>query len=257
MTATPDPALGNLNRVDVVLGGGAPIDVTNAVKEGSLGANLDLRDNVLVGYQKQLDELAAGITSQVNQAHRAGFALNGATTGTDFFLGAGGNYAASNLPLGQVAGLPTGVSSLTNYQGMVNALTVNAAVVANPGLIAAAGVAGAAGDNTNARLLANLQTAGNTVDTDGNGVGDSGPYSTFIGSLANAVGTQAQGFQTRSTSDENLLTALKTQRDQVSGVDLDEEATSMMSFQRGYQAASRFISVINQLTDQLVNQFGR
>ena len=41
------------------------------------------------------------------------------------------------------------------------------------------------------------------------------------------------------------------------GVDLNEEAVSMMNLQRGYQASARFLSVINQLTDQLVNQFGR
>jgi len=95
------------------------------------------------------------------------------------------------------------------------------------------------------------------VDTNGDGVGDSGPYGTFVGSLVNTIGTQAQGFRTRSTGDENLLAALQTQRDRVSGVDLDEEATNMMAFQRGYQASARFITVINQLTDQLVNQFGR
>jgi len=248
MTATPDAALGNFYRVDVVLGVGAPINVTGAVKEGALGANLDLRDKILVGFQEKLDELAAGISGRVNLQHRAGFALDGVTTGTDFFLGAGANGAN---------GLPLTVTAAGNYQGMVNALTVNAAVASAPSLIAAAGAAGAAGNNANARAIANLQVATNTVDTNGDGVGDAGPFHSFIGSLANSIGTQAQGFQTRSTSDENLLTALQNQRDRVSGVDLDEEATTMLSFQRGYQASARFISVINQLTDQLVNQFGR
>ena len=95
------------------------------------------------------------------------------------------------------------------------------------------------------------------MDTNGDGLGDSGPFSTAVGVLANTIGTQAQGFQTRSTTDQNLLTALSNQRERVSGVDLDEEATALLTFQRGYQASAQFISVINQLTDQLVNQFGR
>ncbi len=256
MAATPSGPPNNFNRVDVLLGSGSPINVTGAVKEGALGGNLDLRDNVLAGYQAKLDELAAGISGQVNQLHRTGFGLNGATS-LDFFQGTVANYAASNLPLGEVAGLPTGVSSLNNYQGMVNSLAVNSAIIAAPNNIAAAGVVGAAGNNQNARALAALQTASNTVDTTGDGLGDSGPFSTFIGSVVNAIGTDAQGFQARSTNDENLLAALQTQRDRVSGVDLDEEATNMMAFQRGYQASARFISVINQLTDQLVNQFGQ
>jgi len=256
MTASPDGTLGTFNVVKVALGSGAPVDVTKSVKEGSLGANLDLRDTVLAGYQAKLDELAAGISGQVNQLHRAGFGLNGAT-GLDFFKGTGANALVSDPVSGQVAGLPTSVSSLNNYQGMVNALAVNTVISGDPNNIAAAGVAGAAGNNANALALAALQTTTNTVDTTGNGTGDSGPFSTFIGSVVNTIGTDAQGFQTRSTNDENLLTALQNQRDRTSAVDLDEEATNMMAFQRGYQASARFISVINQLTDQLVNQFGR
>jgi flagellar hook-associated protein 1 FlgK len=71
------------------------------------------------------------------------------------------------------------------------------------------------------------------------------------------VGTKSQTYQAQNTTQQNLVSALQTQRDSISGVDLNEEAANMMNLQRGYQAAARFISVINQLTDQLVNQFGR
>lgn len=248
LSATPDAALGNFFRVDVSLGAGAPINVTAAIRDGALGANLDLRDNLLASYQRRLDEIAAGVAGQVNLQHRSGFALDGATTGLDFFLGTAANGAN---------GLPVTVSAAANYRGMVNSLTVNAAIVSDPRLIAASGAAGAAGNNQNARALGALQLATGTVDTNGDGLGDSGPFSTAVGALINTIGTQAQGFQTRSTNDQNLLTALSNQRERVSGVDLDEEATALLSFQRGYQASAQFISVINQLTDQLVNQFGR
>ncbi|WP_394700285.1 flagellar basal body rod C-terminal domain-containing protein [uncultured Tolumonas sp.] len=39
-------------------------------------------------------------------------------------------------------------------------------------------------------------------------------------------------------------------------MDMDEEATALLSFQRGYQASAHFISVIDQLTAQLMTQFG-
>jgi len=71
------------------------------------------------------------------------------------------------------------------------------------------------------------------------------------------VGTQSQTYKAQSDTQQNLLSALQTQRDSISGVDLNEEAASMMNLQRGYQASARFLSVINQLTDQLVNQFGK
>jgi len=211
------------------------------VKDGALGANLDLRDNVLAGYQQKLDQLASGIGGQVNLLHRAGFALNG-TTGLNFFSG---------LAAVGGTGLPTTVV------GAANSMRVDATIAADPRLIAAADAAGAVGNNKNAVALANLQLATNTVDTNNDGIGDSGPFGTMISTLTSSIGTTVQGLKSRSTGDENLLVALQNQHDRISGVDLDEEATQMMAFQRGYQASSRFISVINQLTDQLVNQFGR
>jgi flagellar hook-associated protein 1 FlgK len=244
-TTAGGAALDGHLKVESVMGTSV-VDVTAGIKDGQLGAKLDLRDNLLPGFQRQLDELAAGIASQVNQLHSAGFAADGVTTGNYFFTG----VAANN-------GLPASVSSASFYKGMVNALSVNAAVAGNPSLIAAAGVAGAKGDNANALALAKLQAATATVDTDGDGVGDTGPYSTFVGSLISDLGTKAQSYAAQSDTQQNLVAALQAQRDQISGVDLDEEAAAMITLQRGYQASARFLSVINQLTDQLVNQFGK
>lgn len=248
LSTVPDPLAGNLSRVQIALGSATPLDVTSGINEGELGANLDLRDRVLPGYQRQLDQLAAGIVQNVNQAHRLGYGLNSPTNGNDFFLANVGNNGL---------GLPVTVSAANNYQGMVNALSLNGALVTNPGLIGAASVAGAPGNNDQAKAMAALFTAVNTVDTNGDGAGDSGPYSTAFANLANTIGNDVQRFQVAGQNSENLVVALQNQRDRISGVDLDEEATSLIAFQRGYQASSRFINVINQLTDQLVNQFAR
>ena len=246
-TAPGGVALDNHFRVESVMGG-TTVDVTAGIKDGELGGKLDLRDNLLTGFQRQLDQLAAGVASQVNLLHRSGFAADGVSTGNDFFLSGVAN-GANGLPVTVVPG--------SFYKGMVNALVVNAALVGNPGLIAAAGVPGASGDNTTARALANLQSAATSVDTNGDGVLDAGPFSTVVGSLIADLGGKAQQYQSQSTTQQNLVAALQAQRDRISGVDLDEEATNMMTLQRGYQASARFLSVINQLTDQLVNQFGR
>lgn len=248
MSVAPNPVAGQYQLVQVAQGSGTPINVTSKITDGELGGNLSLRDTVIPGYQQQLDQIAAGIAGRVNLLHRTGFSLNGATTGTDFFLGVAANGAN---------GLPTTITAATNYRGMVNSLSVNAAVLGNPNLIAASATANTAGDNTIARSIAALQGAANTVDTNGDGVGDSGPYSTSISSLVNKVGTDSQSFQATSTNQQNLLAALNVQRDRGAAVDLDEEATNLITFQRAYQSCARFVSVVDQLTDQLVNQFGR
>lgn len=245
MTATKDPLNSNFLKVEVQLG--SPIDVT-ALRGGTLGAKLDLRDSILPGIQRKLDQMAAGIQGQVNLAHRSGFALDGVTTGLDFFQTGVANGAN---------GLPVTISAATNYVGMVNSWSVNAAITASPSLIGAAASAGMVGDNTQAKVIANLQFLGNSVDTNGDAVADSGPFSTYIGIMVGSVGSQTQAYQTSNTTEQDLLTALQSQRDRVSGVSLDEEAANLMTMQRGYQASARFISIIDQLTDQLVNQFGR
>jgi flagellar hook-associated protein 1 len=258
MSATPDVALGGHYRVDVDMGGAAPVNVTSLIREGSLGANLDLRDNILTGYESSLDELAAGIVGQTNMTHRTGFDLSGAavagTAWQDMFLGAAANGAN---------GIPVTVSAANHYLGMVNAMTVNAAIVAAPSHIAAAGAANSIGNNTIALALANLQKTANTVNTtlatvagpNGADQGNTGPYSTVISGLVGTIGTDAQKYETASTTQDNLLSALQTQRSRVSGVDMDEEATSLLAFQRSYQASAHFISVIDQLTAQLMTQF--
>ena len=242
MTATPDNVNhGGKLRVEVGLGGtSVPVDVTKQIKGGVLGGSLDLRDNILPGYQIQLDKIAAGISGQVNLLHRKGFGVDGVTTGLDFFKG---GSLARPLP-NDAAGLPTTLGGPPNYAGMVNNLAVNAAIVDDPGLIAAAGAQGAPGSNTNALAMARLETA-------------NAQFSTKVGSLVNTVGTQAQGFQTNATNLQNLTGALQTQRNRVSSVDMDEEAAQLLTFQRGYQASARFINVISQLTDQLVNELGK
>ncbi len=249
MTATPDNALdNNYNRVDVQMGSTA-FDVTTLVREGSLGANLSLRDTTLKGYERTLDELAAGIVGQTNLTHRTGFDLSGAavagTAWQDFFQGTVVNGAD---------GLPTAGVTAGSYRGMVVAMSVNANIVATPARIAASDAANSPGNNVIAKALANLQNLG-TVDTDGDGAGDTGPYSTVISGLVNTIGTNIQSYKAASTTQDNLLSALKTQRDRVSAVDMDEEATALLSFQRSYQASAHFISVIDQLMAQLMTQF--
>jgi flagellar hook-associated protein 1 FlgK len=73
----------------------------------------------------------------------------------------------------------------------------------------------------------------------------------------NSIGTESSRLQSNAATQESLLAALENQRQRMSGVDLDEEASRLISFQRAYQASARFLSVIDQLTEQLVNEFGR
>src|SRR6266446_5906692 len=62
----------------------AASDVTSSIGEGSLKANLDLRDNYIPKYLNALDQVAYELNQQVNSAHAAGYDLDG-NTGNNFF----------------------------------------------------------------------------------------------------------------------------------------------------------------------------
>ncbi len=248
MTTAPSAAAGNNLQV-FVQSGSISTNVTDNINGGTLGGAMDLRDNTIAGYQTQLNQLAGSLAGQVNQVNMAGYSLPNATTGasttgTLFFTG-GMNTTTGLVDTNPVTGLP-------NYSGIINSLQVNPAVVSDPGLIAASGTTGVAGDNSNALKMANLQTANNTVDTTGTGTFSSGPFSTVVTGLINAVGNETQSLTTTTTNQQNLTTALQTQVSSVSGVDLDQQAAQLLSFQQGYQAAAQFIATISQLTNSLM-----
>ena len=105
---------------------------------------------------------------------------------------------------------------------------------------------GGSGDNSNATLLAGIanQTLLNGgVDT----------LASANASLVSTVGAQAQ----QATAQLSAQTAIRSQdqstRDSASGVNLDEEAASLMQFQQAYQAAAQVISTSNTLFQSLLS----
>lgn len=125
-----------------------------------------------------------------------------------------------------------------------NSIAVNAAVVSDPGRIAA-GLNGQPGDGSNAARLAAL------VDAP-------------VGALANL---SLADYQQRLVADAAVWTALahqtaesgqlvqeslSAQRESLSGVSLDEEAVNLIQFQRAFQGSARFITVVNELMDTIL-----
>jgi flagellar hook-associated protein 1 FlgK len=52
------------------------------------------------------------------------------------------------------------------------------------------------------------------------------------------------------------MSELRSMRDSISGVNVDEELSDIIKFQHGYNAAAKFISVIDELLDTVINGLG-
>jgi flagellar hook-associated protein 1 FlgK len=71
-----------------------------------------------------------------------------------------------------------------------------------------------------------------------------------------ALGVASSTAQSSSSNQLVLVNQLTTQRQNTSGVSLDEEATHLIQYQRAYEAAARVISVTDSMLDTLINHTG-
>ena len=72
------------DRIMLAGSGTTQRDITDAVQNGKMGGWLDMRDNVVAGYQQDLDDLSHALIWQVNAQHSQGAGLSAfdAVTGT-------------------------------------------------------------------------------------------------------------------------------------------------------------------------------
>ncbi len=127
----------------------------------------------------------------------------------------------------------------------VATIAVNSAVRSDPHLIAAS-LDGAPGDGGNAGRLA---AAGSTASEL---LGDLGVQD-FHASIVNQLAVDTAAAKTTYESNDTVYSSLLAQRESVSGVNLDEEAINLTMFERAFQGASRYLSVLDTLSDSVLN----
>jgi flagellar hook-associated protein 1 len=170
------------------------------------------------GLRTQLDDLAATIIDEVNTRVTGGFDLNG-NAGVNFF---------------------SGTDAAT--------IDVSAAVKANPALVVAAGVA-APGDNQVALDLVALQDLAVFPSA--------GPNSTLgegIRNILSQLGSQTRNTMNLAETYQNGLKLVSDQRQAVSGVNMDEELSNLISYQRAYEAAARVVTIVDEMLDTIINR---
>ena len=104
---------------------------------------------------------------------------------------------------------------------------------------------GAATDNRNMLLLAGLQ---NQSFIDNN----SASYEQSYRAMVSEVGALTQQFKINLEVERTLLNAAITERESLSGVNLDEEAANLIKFQQAYQAMTRVIQTAQTLFNTLL-----
>jgi flagellar hook-associated protein 1 FlgK len=78
-------------------------------------------------------------------------------------------------------------------------------------------------------------------------------YTEFYGEMVSRVGDEVNQAREQRDTGTQLVSQARNLRNEVSAVSLDEEAITLMQFQRAYQATSQMIRVLSDLTGEAIN----
>ena len=102
------------------------------------------------------------------------------------------------------------------------------------------------GDNKIAMEIANLQLKATMND-------ETMSFDEFYNNQITDIGLKVQDAQRGHNAHSQMLQQYEALRDSVSSVNLDEEMTKMVKYQRAYESSAKFLGTINQMTQTLVN----
>lgn len=219
---TNEGADGSMRVINELSQGGTLFDITDQFTKGKVGAALEVRDKHTKDLLQNLDQLAYGITSEVNKVHQEGY----------------DRYNQTGIKLFDFEKPEQGFS--------IDNLIVSREIVKDPARLAMASKPNSPGDNTVANVIQNLQLRPMMED---------GKYSfdNFYNSKIGELGVLTQRANSHVETQRQALTQLKNIREGVSGVSMDEEAAKMIEQQKAFEASARLIRTADEMFDTVLN----
>jgi flagellar hook-associated protein 1 len=196
--------------------------------DGDIAADVDLYSNKIPSYISSYTNLATTFANSVNAIHKTGFTLSNSgasSTNINFF---GKSDDSGNWVV------------MDNGQ-----LIVNQDIIDNSSNIAASDTANNDGNGNIANKIAALS------DTKISGLNNQ-TIIDYYNSILSKVGADKTSNDNTISSSEVILQQLQDQQSSVSGVSMQEEMSNILTYQRGFQAASKIISIADELLQTLI-----
>ena len=200
--------------------------------DGTAGGQLKALNVIVPEYRDKIDALARSLATAFNAQHALGFDATGAAGGPLFGDGPGPavdltKVTAANLTL-----------RITDSAELAAARTAPLPATTTP-----PAPERPSADGSNADAFYKLSLAAGGLDA-------------TYRELVVALGVQSS-VATRDLGVQSVIsTQVDAARESVSGVNLDEEMTNMLSFQHAYNAAARMVGAIDEALDTLINRTG-
>jgi flagellar hook-associated protein 1 FlgK len=206
-------------------------DITSQVTSGQLGALVNLANTVFPQYlgsgnsAGELNTMAQQFADCVNQALTQG------------------NISDGPPP---VAGVPLFTYDTTNATNVAQTLAVDPTVTA--GQLAAISTGPPEVSNGVPLALAALADPQSSSDEI-----DGATYTEFYGNMAASIGNSLNEATNSQQIQQSALAQAQNLRQQVSGVSLDAQAAVLLQFQQAYEANSKLITLLDQLSADTID----
>lgn len=189
-------------------------DLTNG--GGQIGGALEARDSDIPSALAVVDQLAWNVGSAVNAQQASGTDANGNSGAAIFSLGSG-------------------------LAGAASAISV---VLSDPNGVAASATGAGTQDGSNAIAMAALASAAI--------VGGQTPTACYA-ALVGQIGTKVSQATATQASQSASLTQLQSQQSTLSGVDMNQQAALLQTFEQSYQAAAKVFTILNSVMTSAIN----
>ncbi|WKW50646.1 flagellar hook-associated protein FlgK [Rhodomicrobium lacus] len=229
---------------------GVPVTTSGAsyeIKSGRLAGLVEVRDDLAVTYQDQLDEIARGLITAFQETDQSG--------------GGGSPQAGLFTDAGSLV-VPT---SGTVSEGLSSRISVAASVVATPTLLRDGGIStngadpyvynptpGETGytDRLN-ELVSGLKTA-QAFDPVA-GAGTSLSLADYAAASASWLGVKSQAASSTAAYSATVKSTAATALSNATGVNIDTELSKMLALEQSYGASAKLVSAVDQMFSDLLN----
>jgi flagellar hook-associated protein 1 FlgK len=232
--------------------GSQVMQTIQSVEGGQAGALLKMANEFIPKMEQRLNTTALAL---VKIANEAGQTSSSAPTSVAIFGFKVGSNTYSSLDSAEPTGLiPTleyeaDMANLYNSLGQSNSALVGAKLLAeNFVAIAPSDPLSYYSYNNATKVYTPLITSAkaNSAEQKSSLLGN------VVADLVTDVGVQIATWKNTKKADEVVLSNLKEQREQLSGVNLDEEAANLLRYQQLYSASTKILQTGNQMFNTLL-----
>lgn len=224
------------NQLYVYFANKTAYNLADKFKKGKMQGIVETHQKEIKSTRDSIDDIAYNLIMATNTLHRKGYINTVLPLDENGQLNTGNFKAITGIDFFQEPSEKTGAASTIDLSSLVKE---------DPIYIAAAAAPNSPGDNRVALSISKLQ---HERMFNNNTSSFEDEYLKNVGGL----GLASAKSKINTDQSEGIIAQIKTLRDRVSGVSLDEEATNMMQYQQAYQASAKVIKASDDMFNSLL-----